>query len=217
MPEAGPAPRQADLRQDRPPFRSLSLTCAPRRASARDVALLARTLSGHFTSAQRQQQHGVCVNIEGQPIAEFNHPRVPDLLRVLTEATRATPRGGPTVYIPPSGAEDANANYNHFVFGQRGSGKSSLLRNLELNKRLNKKASVWIDQEVFTALEYPDVLVSCVLDISEGLHSSLLNSGAIKRPRWYDRLGLGRRIPSNSIEARLDRMIANLRTLKLLP
>lgn len=160
-----------------------------------------------------QGSHGV----EKTP-AEFNNPNVPNLLRLLTEATRATPRGGPAVYIPQVGADDAAANYNHFVFGQRGSGKSSLLRNLEQKKREDHQASVWIDQEVFTSLLYPDVLVSCVLDISTGLRTSLENAGHIRKSKLHRRLWRrATRSNHDILEARLDRMISNLRVLKFAP
>ena len=159
------------------------------------------------------------MDAQSKATAQFADPNALHLLRLLTEATRATPRGGPAVYIPPAGADDAGARYNHFVFGQRGSGKSSLLRKLEQEQRESARASVWIDQEVFTALLYPDVLVSCVLDIALGLRTSLERVGKLRERTWYRRLwrtlvGSG---AVGTLELRLDRMIDNLRALKFAP
>lgn len=64
-------------------------------------------------------------------LAEYNRDEVNVFPRLLQEATRPTPDGGASNYVPPSGGKLAEANYHHFVFGQRGSGKSSLLRHLQ--------------------------------------------------------------------------------------
>jgi len=103
------------------------------------------------------------------------------------------------------------------VFGQRGSGKSSLLRHLQQQKQSEGKAAVWIDQEVFTGLAYPDVLVSCVLEISEGLGRDLVaaiaNQGKTDRGwRWRRS-----RCPGDELHSQLVRMSENLRVLKFAP
>ncbi|WP_326729322.1 hypothetical protein [Streptomyces phaeochromogenes] len=107
--------------------------------------------------------------------ARFATVEVTQLLKDLQEATRATPFGGPQSYVPPKGGEIAEANYHHFVFGQRGSGKSSLLRHLQEQMSTESRAAVWIDQEIFANLSYPDVLVSAVHELIKGAREALLS------------------------------------------
>lgn len=87
----------------------------------------------------------------------------------------SNPFGGPQSYVPPKGGEIAEANYHHFVFGQRGSGKSSLLRHLQEQMSTESRAAVWIDQEIFANLSYPDVLVSAVHELIKGAREALLS------------------------------------------
>jgi energy-coupling factor transporter ATP-binding protein EcfA2 len=106
--------------------------------------------------------------------AQFATDEVTQLLKDLQEATRATPFGGPQSYVPPKGGEIAEANYHHFIFGQRGSGKSSLLRHLQETISSENRAAVWIDQEIFANLSYPDVLVSAVHELIKGAREALM-------------------------------------------
>ncbi|HEY7143268.1 MAG TPA: hypothetical protein VH637_03405 [Streptosporangiaceae bacterium] len=99
----------------------------------------------------------------------FSTPAAQVLTRLLQEATRATPASGPETYVPPSGGQIAEADYHHFIFGQRGSGKSSLLRHLQHQMRTTNRIAVWIDQEIYSRLSYPDVLVSALHEIMYGL------------------------------------------------
>jgi hypothetical protein len=100
------------------------------------------------------------------PEAAYVSAQVDALLVALEEATRATPAGGPVEFVPPAGGElqQVQARFHHFVFGRRGSGKTSLLRHLETQLQAEGRTTVWIDQELFMALSYPDVLVSSVLE-----------------------------------------------------
>src|SRR5689334_2996265 len=70
---------------------------------------------------------GDVVGKDAELMAEYAKPEVVKLLQLLQEATRATPTSGPDTYVPPMNGEVAEADYHHFIFGQRGSGKSSLL------------------------------------------------------------------------------------------
>src|ERR1039457_5518071 len=151
--------------------------------------------------------------ISSQP--EYLRPEVRPLLKLLAEATRARPQGVPGVFIRPAGTDHAEADYNHFVFGQRGSGKSSLLRYLENLMRQQHRVAVWIDLEIFTDLSYPEVLVSCVLEIVEGITESLKREGKITTHRGLARLKRGRgNVRADTLESRLDRMSSNLRVMK---
>lgn len=116
----------------------------------------------------------------------------------------------------PIGADDAEAEYHHFIFGQRGSGKSSLMRNLEYQCKGLGRGYVWIDQEIFTDLAYPDVLISCVLQILEDLSASIVNKQG-SDGRWKKiSLRLNPR-SRDELSARLARAIENFRILKQAP
>ena len=152
---------------------------------------------------------------------------VADFLRILQEATRATPKEGPSVYVPPAGGDKAEANYNHFVFGQRGSGKSSLLRHLERKLVAEGRAAVWIDQEIFSNLAYPDVLVSAVLEVMESIQGTLRLSRKVlvNQMGWWERLLVALRLRKRKKELvttdktieYLGQGVENLRTLKHAP
>src|SRR5215475_6589532 len=104
---------------------------------------------------------------------QFDTPGAQRLTRLLQEATRATPVSGPETYVPPSDGDIAEANYHHFIFGQRGSGKSSLLRHLQHQMLDAGRAAVWIDQEIYSNLSYPDVLVSVLHELMRSLAATL--------------------------------------------
>jgi energy-coupling factor transporter ATP-binding protein EcfA2 len=157
----------------------------------------------------------------------YNDEAVTAFLRVLQEATRATPKEGPSVYVPPAGGDKAEANYNHFVFGQRGSGKSSLLRHLQRKLEAEERAAVWIDQEIFSNLAYPDVLVSAVLEVMESVQNTLRNKQKtlLISLGWWEpiliRLRLRKRrdqlLRFKQTTDYLEKGISNLRTLKYAP
>lgn len=117
--------------------------------------------------------------------AEFNHARIPEFIRDIQEATRASRSGESEIYVPPKNGEIAESNYHHFVFGQRGSGKSSLLGHLEQKMDEEGRLAVWIDQEVFSSLPYPDVLVSVVLELMIGVGKTLQGKIPKNRSSWY--------------------------------
>lgn len=95
------------------------------------------------------------------------------LPRLLQEATRADPKSGLDTFVPPSGGEVAGANYHHFIFGQRGSGKSSLLRHLQHQMFAAGRVAAWIDEEIFSNLSYPDVLVTILHEVMKNLITTL--------------------------------------------
>ena len=103
------------------------------------------------------------------------------LLIALEEATRAVPEGGPTTFVAPAGGQldQALARFHHILFGRRGSGKTSLLRHLERQLRREGRGVVWIDQEIFMELSFPDVLVSSVLEVMKGIRSAVRAAAGI--------------------------------------
>ncbi|MFG3316080.1 hypothetical protein ACGF0C_29340 [Streptomyces albidoflavus] len=133
--------------------------------------------------------------------AQFATVEVTQLIKDLQEATRANPFGGPQSYVPPKGGEIAEANYHHFVFGQRGSGKSSLLRHLQEQMTTESRTAVWIDQEIFGNLSYPDVLVSAVHELIKGAREALLSKAPpIQNAGFFKKL-FGANKPAHPIEA----------------
>lgn len=156
--------------------------------------------------------------------ARFSAPQVTQLLVDLQEATRANPNRDVNAYIPVSGGEVAKANYHHFVFGQRGAGKSSLLRHLEREVKDATRISVWIDQEIFSNLSYPDVLVSAVSLVFESTLESILahEQPTAKKDRWWHRLLTLARLRSPSanmspLALELTGAVAELQKLKFAP
>lgn len=152
----------------------------------------------------------------------YRSAEVNELLVALEEATRATPSGGPAEFVPPAGGElqQVQAGFHHLAFGRRGSGKTTLLRYLESQLRTAGRATVWIDQELFMALSYPDVLVSSVLEVMEGARAAVVAAQQASSDSWWRQiLGRGRaeRRRRQAARAALDRAIANLQTLKHLP
>jgi hypothetical protein len=152
--------------------------------------------------------------------AAYYGEKIDALLTTLEEATRATPEGGPAQFVPPSGGEldQVEARFHHLIWGRRGSGKTSLLRFLEAKRRDEGKVAVWIDEELFMALSYPDVLVSSVLEVVRGVRAAAAEFNASSKRPWWRQL-FSRRPGGAQAEvfSALDRAAANLETLRQLP
>lgn len=158
--------------------------------------------------------------MQDSPNAAYYGETVDALLTDLEEATRATPEGGPAEFVPPAGGEldQVEARFHHFIWGRRGSGKTSLLRHLEAKRRSEGKVAVWVDQELFMALSYPDVLVSSVLEVVRGVRTAAVGRMAAERPLWRRLIErIGRKSSIGDTLAALDRAATNLETLRQLP
>ena len=151
--------------------------------------------------------------------AAYYGENVDALLTALEEATRAAPEGGPAEFVPPAGGEleQVEARFHHLIWGRRGSGKTSLLRHLEAKRRNEGKVAVWIDQELFMALSYPDVLVSSVLEVVRGVRAAAQRRAAGRTfwRRLRDRVS--RKSNLGDTLAALDRAATNLEILRQLP
>ena len=146
----------------------------------------------------------------------FDTPQAQQLTRLLQEATRATPASGPQTYVPPSGGDRAEADYHHFVFGQRGSGKSSLLRHLQHQMLDAGRVAVWIDQEIYSKLSYPDVLVSALHELMKSLASTLEQKLGSTEPSrgWSAPFGRKRDTPESRLLTDLRATAIELEKLK---
>jgi energy-coupling factor transporter ATP-binding protein EcfA2 len=150
---------------------------------------------------------------------QFDSENAVQLLRALQEATRARPDGHEDVYVPPKGGEIAEADYHHFIFGQRGSGKSSLLRHLQRGAQGQSRSSVWIDQEIFSNLQYPDVLVSAVHELLRGVLSGVTPHAEKKVPAtgWRRVLPARPRADAQKVVERLSDAANQMEKLKFAP
>jgi hypothetical protein len=151
--------------------------------------------------------------------ASYHVKGIDELLIALEEATRATPDGGPAEFVPPAGGEleTVKARFHHFIFGRRGSGKTSLLRHLESELRKEKRPTVWIDQELFMELSYPDVLVSSVLEVMRGVRQTKASAIVVPRRAWWKRAFPGKPSAGEQQLKALDQAVGNLETLRHLP
>jgi hypothetical protein len=79
---------------------------------------------------------------------------------------------------------------------------------------------VWIDQELFMELSFPDVLVSSVLEVMDGARRSYVASTRGRRgrlpTRLWDAITRRHRTSAQLIPA-LDRAVENLRAIKHMP
>lgn len=80
---------------------------------------------------------------------------------ILEEATRAKPDSLNARFVPPDADsfEKLMSKFHHVLYGRRGTGKSSLLRQIESMHKKNGKLVAWLDQEIVSELSYPDVLL----------------------------------------------------------
>ena len=90
---------------------------------------------------------------------------VADLEVRLEEATRSSSSGVRRFIEPAAGTlTRATSRTNHLVFGRRGSGKSSLLRKAAQDLTVDRRPIAFVDLESFKGHEYPDVLISVLIE-----------------------------------------------------
>lgn len=108
----------------------------------------------------------------------LNNPKVDQLVTLVEEATRAT-RDTPRRFIEPArGTLDrAKSRRHHIIFGRRGSGKTSLLRKAGADLTLQRIPIAFIDLEAFKGHEYPDVLLSILIETLNAFESWLATAG----------------------------------------
>ncbi len=92
-------------------------------------------------------------------------PEVIKLELLLEEATRSSNEGVRRFVEPASGTlARATSRNHHLVFGRRGSGKSSLLRKAAQDVTVDRRPMAFVDLESFKGHEYPDVLLSVLIE-----------------------------------------------------
>lgn len=83
----------------------------------------------------------------------------------LEEATRSSAAGVHRFIEPAPGTlTRATSKTHHLIFGRRGSGKSSLLRKAAQDLTVDRRPIAFVDLESFKGHEYPDVLISVLIE-----------------------------------------------------
>lgn len=137
---------------------------------------------------------------------------------LLEEVTRAKPGSAESRFVRPEGAviDRLGSRFHHVLFGRRGTGKSSLLRNIEENLKSRGHLVAWADQETFMGLSYPDVLVGTLAEIftqfARQLHDRVPET---PKKRWPKRSPQA--APETLLANRLDQAVAQLLDLKRSP
>ena len=98
--------------------------------------------------------------------SEFlDSPEVANLEVLLEEATRSSQASIKRFIEPAAGTlTRATSRTHHLVFGRRGSGKSSLLRKAAQDLTVDRRPISFLDLESFKVHEYPDVLISVLVE-----------------------------------------------------
>ena len=141
----------------------------------------------------------------------------------IEEATRSTADGVKRFVEPASGTlARATSRQHHLIFGRRGSGKSSLLRKAACDLTIDRRPIAFVDLESFKGHEYPDVLLSVLIETFQKFEH-WLNTAAIapasKTSFWSKLFGTKpTRKPFDKLNAAalardLQAAIADLRTL----
>lgn len=95
----------------------------------------------------------------------LNGAEVAKLELMLEEATRSSQQGVRRFIEPAAGTlTRATSRTNHLIFGRRGSGKSSLLRKAAQDLTVDRRPIAFVDLEAFKGHEYPDVLISVLIE-----------------------------------------------------
>jgi hypothetical protein len=90
--------------------------------------------------------------------------KVSQLLTIVEEATRSSEEGVKYFVEPAHGTlRRSIALRHHFVFGRRGSGKSSLLRKAAADLTVSRAPIAWVDLEPFKGHSYPDLVLSVLI------------------------------------------------------
>lgn len=137
---------------------------------------------------------------------------------LLEEVTRAKPGSPESRFIRPEDEvmDRLASRFHHVLYGRRGTGKSSLLRNVQADLRSQNRLVAWADQETFKALSYPDVLVGALAEIFSQFANQLGQNHPEKRRSWWQW-----RSPDLSNEQilvrQLNQVVASLLDLKKAP
>lgn len=95
----------------------------------------------------------------------LNSHEVGELEILLEESTRSSQASIKRFIEPAAGTlTRAISRTHHLVFGRRGSGKSSLMRKAAQDLTVDRRPIAFVDLESFKGHEYPDVLISVLIE-----------------------------------------------------
>lgn len=119
---------------------------------------------------------------------ELSDPRIVKFTILIEEASRSTEEGIKFFVEPADGVlQRAKSKRHHFVFGRRGSGKSSLIAKVQRELTLSRVPAARVDLEPFKGHSYPDLLISVLIATLESFKSWLemfAVSKATKKSIW---------------------------------
>lgn len=149
--------------------------------------------------------------------------KVTDLEVHLEEATRSSRTGVRRFVEPAAGTlTRATSRTHHLVFGRRGSGKSSLLRKAAEDLTVDRRPIAFVDLESFKGHEYPDVLISVLVEtfsrFAEWLETAAI-APASKASFWMRLFGRKPNRPpfdkarAQGLASRLRQQLSELRDL----
>jgi len=113
------------------------------------------------------------------PQLDLNSQEIERLATLVEEGARAASQSVPRFVEPARGTlRRASSRRHHIVFGRRGSGKTSLLLKAadDLSRGLSPVA--YVDLERFKGHQYPDVLISVLIESLESFAKALDDSAA---------------------------------------
>ena len=123
--------------------------------------------------------------------ANLDDPRITKFAILIEEAARSTEDGVRFFVEPAEGVlERAKSRRHHFIFGRRGSGKSSLIAKVQQEFTLSRVPNARVDLEPFKGHSYPDLLISVLIETFTSFRT------------WLDLFATARS-SSNSIFSRL--------------
>ncbi|MED5803992.1 hypothetical protein VX037_23495 [Gordonia sp. Z-3] len=121
--------------------------------------------------------------------AYYYQPEVSRLQVLLEEVTRAKPGSPETRFVSPDteSIDRLGSSFHHVLYGRRGTGKSSLLRRIEADRKASGQMVAWADQETFKGLSYPDVLVGTLAEVFGQFAAQLEGrvAGRQKKRFWH--------------------------------
>lgn len=119
--------------------------------------------------------------------AYFYAQEVTDLQLLLEEVPRAKPGSPQSRFVEPDADSFArlSSRFHHVLYGRRGTGKSSLLRRMEARSREQNHLVAWADQETFSRLSYPDVLVATMAEVFKQFRTQLMQDQEPTKRRLF--------------------------------
>ncbi|WP_156399432.1 hypothetical protein [Rhodococcus sp. Leaf278] len=147
----------------------------------------------------------------------YYEDQVGNLQVLLEEVTRARPGSPETRFVTPEDevVKRLSSNFHHVLYGRRGTGKSSLLRQIESTRKASGQLVAWADQETFKGLSYPDVLVGTLAEVFTQISVQLRAQSPLEKKKIFRKA-----VPltaQQNLADELDHAVRSLRELQKSP